>query len=458
MFLQLLLIMPITQELPTELLKRCSSQRALSAVEALCELGPRSGGTPSGHASAAWIARRLRGMNLSPTVLEDPPIWAYESKISTLRATATHEDGRTTNLELTSAIAFQHSSASEGSANLSVELPTTGAFLGPRVPRTTETGALSPAIILVDSGEATPRPRSLRPGGAKPSPTLSIGAHEGEWLRSAMASGAEVRLEWSTEASSYRASPRSVFAAIPARQGALPGFFLITAHAESVGGGEGLNGNASGVSVLLEVARAWGSAVRDGAVPGPAREVRFAIWGARGHSARAWMTRHQGAAGERLLGVLNLEQLARSSAGRRLHFEPDDHPSNKGMIEHIWEELSSARGRLGTPERWASNRNRGSADLGPFLRLGSGRSNAPPSLTLFAAGGSEPEVVDRSLGLGGTSWRHSDKIQIPHDPLLRGKLDGRAAPPEDSGALLEVAARTVLLILPSWLERLSQEE
>ncbi len=435
-------------------MSRCSRERALHAVEALSELGARSAGTPSGHASAAWVARRLRGLGLQPVVTEDPERWAYEGRVARLTVTAGPGTEGAESLILSRAAPFLFSPASSGSASLSTGLPSSGAYVGARVPRSKEAGAVPPSLILVDPGDDWPRERSLRAGASNKTPTLAIAQHEGEWIRRCLGEERELRLDWELHASARLARARTVIATLPARPGAPEGFFLITAHGDSFGGGHGVNGNASGVAVLLEVARAWSAAVREGAIPSPAREVRFAVWGSRAHSPRVWLSEHLKEQTEPLLGVLNLQNLALSSGGHRLHMEPDDHPANSALIQHACAQLNDAAGRSGLPERWVTSRSRGAGGLSPFLHSPSFAPGGIPAMTLFAAGSSEIEEVEGTLGQPGESWRDLGVVTIPHDPMLGTRGDADVSRIKDDGALLEAAARTVLAILPSWLESL----
>jgi hypothetical protein len=215
-----------------------------------------------------------------------------------------------------------------------------------------------------------------------------------------------------------------------------------------------MNSNASGVAVLLEIARAWSAAVREGATPPPAREVRFAVWGSQAHSPRAWLSSHLRRADAPLLGVLDLRRLALSDAGHRLHIEPDDHSPNDELIRHATRRLSAARGRAGIPERWVTNRGRGSSGLSAFIHAPALKGAGVPAISLFAAGSWKSEEVKRTLGKPGESWSERDLITIPHDPLIMSKGDEGPDRVKDRGALMEAASRAVLIILPSWLEGL----
>jgi hypothetical protein len=215
-----------------------------------------------------------------------------------------------------------------------------------------------------------------------------------------------------------------------------------------------MNSNASGVAVLLEVARAWSAAVREGSIQAPAREVRFAVWGSQAHSPRAWLSSHLKKGDAPLLGALDLRRLALSSAGHRLHMEPDDHSPNDELIRHASRRLSAANGRAGIPERWVTNRERGTSGVSIFLHAPALREAGVPAISLFAAGSWKNEEVKRTLGKSGESWSERDLITIPHDPLIMSKGDAGTDRLKDGGALMEAAAKSVLIILPSWLEGL----
>src|SRR6185312_6491481 len=85
------------------------------------------------------------------------------------------------------------------------------------------------------------------------------------------------------------------------------GYYLVSAHGDSDSGGPGADDNASGVAVVLELARLLSTARREGRIPPLPFAIRFVIWGEEYGSARALLAREGDTIG-RCLGVVNIDQ------------------------------------------------------------------------------------------------------------------------------------------------------
>ena len=81
-------------------------------------------------------------------------------------------------------------------------------------------------------------------------------------LGSAFSPWVQVHLQLRTHIEQRR--PLTVEAVLPARKGAPAGMLVLCAHGDGDAGGPGANDNASGVAVVLAIARAWTLAIEAG--------------------------------------------------------------------------------------------------------------------------------------------------------------------------------------------------
>lgn len=388
--------------------------RAAGRVRALCRLGPRMGGTPSGEAAAQFVAQAFADHGLEVRIETDPPRRVHWQTSWEVWARAGEGERRS----LRSAWPWGHSPSATGTLPLTLEDRAGGAWLAQEAPR----GEVRAGLVLVD-GEVTldgrwPVVQHLDPDEARPA-HVGISADDGRWLRERLARGERVEIDCALEAHSIEAPVQSVVARLPAADGAPDGHFLLCAHGDSDSGGPGANDNASGVAALLEVAAAWSEAVADGTVEAPPREVRFAVWGSEIHSSRAYRERCA-AAGERILGVLNFDQSGFGSGADRVFVEPDDVPGNAGLAQALLGVLSdhAPHGDGATPGRfpreWASVRSLGGTDSYVFGPTRSGASGVP-SMTVYSSAWGRPQEHARTSGMRGESWREREFVEVDYD-------------------------------------------
>src|SRR5690606_32390455 len=112
------------------------------------------------------------------------------------------------------------------------------------------------------------------------------------------------------------------------------------------------NDNGSGEAIVYEIARAWTAAIAAHALPAPAREVRFVIWGKEIHSTQHYLATVVETDGP-LLGVLNYDQAGFGAGAEQLNVEPDDLPANEAFVRVAASVLADHAGVPGFPERWA---------------------------------------------------------------------------------------------------------
>lgn len=385
-------------------------------VRELCKLGPRMGGTPSGHRAAEHVAQRFRALGLDTRVVEDPPQWCH-SEIA-WKVIAHRGDERR---ELKSAWPYGFSPSSRGRAMLADKSAPGIALLTERAPRRAAAASESPAVVLVTANTtldgAYPRISHLRQGPDNPCAVFGLNRADAEWLEAALKSSVRVEVEYELEARIEKSSPRTVVARLPGRDDAGPAWsaehLLFSAHGDSDAGGPGADDNASGVATLLGIARAYTRAIETKLVPGPRRELRFAVWGSEIHSTRHLLSR--GDSDGKVLAVINYDQAGFGSGADQFNIEPDDLPANVGLVHGVLGVLADHGGKSGFPARWATNKSLGGTDSYVFSDHERFREELRPALTLFTSAWDAPAEHPRTPGMPGESWRERDKVNVDYD-------------------------------------------
>jgi Zn-dependent M28 family amino/carboxypeptidase len=235
----------------------------------------------------------------------------------------------------------------------------------------------------------------IRPGIGIP--VLGISSALGsELTRSAQAGTVRVRIVVS--AVTRRARSVNVIADLPGRKG---GAVLLGAHLDSVASGPGLNDNASGSALVLEVAR---QARRLGVRR--VRGLRFAFWGAEelGLVGSSAYVRGLGATRRsQLRAVLNFDMVGSSNFARFV-YDGETGPPGSVRIEQLFRAYFSAH-RQAVDEIALG----GSSDHAPFAQAGL------PVGGLFTGADSlkSDELAQR---FGGTADR-------PYDPCYHQPCD-----------------------------------
>ncbi|HKX45082.1 MAG TPA: M28 family peptidase, partial [Planctomycetota bacterium] len=322
-----------------------------------------------------------------------------------------------------------------------------------RPPRRARAGV---AVALV-GGRATPDGRyaklsDLPAGDDNPFPVFGLGDVDRDLLAAELDAGRPVRLRFALDATNARAEVESVFARVPARAGAPPGYLLYCAHGDSDAGGPGANDNASGEAIVLEIAEAWAAALSAGAVEPPPRELRFALWGSEIHSSRAHLRRAEAEGAVPLLGVVNYDQSGFGAGQDRLYLEPDDLPANGDLIRCGVAVLGDFGGRPGFPERWATVRSLGGTDSYVFSSSSYFRDAGRPAITLYASAWGEPSVEPRTPTMPGESWRDRDVVEVDHDPWYHSSGDLPEHTTDREPWNLAWGARVGMLAGLRWLE------
>ncbi|MCB9916443.1 MAG: M28 family peptidase [Planctomycetes bacterium] len=426
--------------------------RAQRTVRELVALGPRMGGTDSGDAAAEFLRAAFAELGLATRVLDDSTRWCHQEAGWTVALEWTDAAGEAQRRALASAWPYGFSPTSSGRAPLGLEVVAGGAQLSTRNPRPKK----ELAVALVDGhstadGKYT-RVQHLRRGDQNTVPVFGLGSEDGAAARALLAAGTPVDVVWSLEATLREAAPKTVEARLLPRAGAEPGYFVVCAHGDSDSGGPGADDNASGVAVVLEMARAWCAAIAEDEAARPAREVRFVVWGSEIHSTNDYLARATD--GEvPLLGVVNFDQAGFGSGADQLNVEPDDLPANAGLVRAAASVLADFAGSAGFPARWATNKSLGGTDSYVFSSSTYFRDGARPAVTLFTSAWDKPEEHPRTADMPGESWSERDVVSVDYDAYYHSSGDTPANTTDTEPWNMGWCARVGLLVVDRWLGR-----
>jgi len=380
--------------------------------------GTRAAGTRGYEQSVAYVARQLRRVGYRPRL----QAFSFDLFRET-RAPRFERLGRgaETYRRRRDFVTMQYSGAGDVSAQVAPVEPDSGSsgcepsafagfprgavalvrrgtcFLAAKARNAKEAGA-SAVVIANDGAPGRTAPilgTLIRPGIGIP--VLGISSALGSDLTRTAQAGA-VRIRIVVSAVTRRARSVNVIADLPGRRA---GAVLLGAHLDSVASGPGLNDNASGAALVLEVAR---QARRLGVRR--VRGLRFAFWGAEelGLVGSSAYVRGLGARRRsQLRAVLNFDMVGSPNFARFV-YDGESGPPGSARIEQLFRAYFSAHGQA--IDEIAL---RGSSDHAPFAQAGL------PVGGLFT--GADSLKSDELAGrFGGTAGR-------PYDPCYHQPCD-----------------------------------
>lgn len=433
--------------------ERVDQKRARNAVRAFVALGARMGGTASGERSARLLEKIFAEIKLPTTRHVARKTWCHEETRWKLHVRIDEENPYS--IERAWPLGF--SPAGSGSHALALESDPQRALLISRY-RGTRRKATPPALVLDDGRTSfdgawpTCGPHPL--GRRAKAPGFAISKPEGTRLRAALAEGKQVSVDWELETTIKEARPVTVIATITARPASLPGHVLVCAHGDSDSGGPGANDNASGIAIVLEMARAWKAALEAGELTPPPIEVRFAVWGKEIHSTADYL---RSELGKDVVAVLNFDQAGFGSTGQRLHVEPDDLPGNTAFVRLCAQVLTDHAGQPGFPERFATNKSLGGTDSYVFSGNKRFRADALPAVTMFTSAWGSPDEQPRTAGMPGESWRDRDRVEMDYDVHYHSAGDTPENTTDKEPENMGWCARVGLISVLRWLDVLGGE-
>ena len=377
-------------------------RRMVDTVRRLVAFGPRQYGTPSNLEAAAWLASQFSQAGLEVAVREDPPRGWYQPSAWDVRAAAGGEGAA--GAVLKTAWPSTGAPSGKGEGPLSLETAQGAVCLTSANP-TPESTAGCAAVLVDGRASASGWPVVNRLRGAFAVPVFVVSPKETAPLREKIAAGGRVRIAFSLDAASGTGAARTVVATLPGRDRSK--YILFCAHGDSDSGGPGANDNASGVAIVLEIARTVAAAVKSGALPQPAWDLRFASWGGEISSTREYLA---GMTGDpsRLQAVFNYDQSGFGSSKDALYVEPDDVPANKEIITLVRAVMRDHAGASGFPSRAASVRTQGGTDSYVFQPRAQG-ATVYPSVTLYTSAWDRERALPVTEGFPPINWYADEK-------------------------------------------------
>ena len=393
----------LSKEIERELAWSISEPRMQATVRRLCGLGPRMGGTQSNTASASWLEEEFRRYGLEVEIREDPPINFHEVDEWAVSISGGEQ--------FVSAWPRNGSPTASGIGTLSTE-PGDGVVWITSEDLNAEASANCLAVLY--DGRPT---RSGWPGagglrGSWQVPVFGISSDESQMLRARLEEDQDLQISIKIVSRSGRASPKTVIATLPGRDRSR--FFLFCAHGDSDSGGPGADDNASGVAIILEIARTISSAIDAGIIERPAYDIRFAPWGSEISSTRDYV-RELLENGKMPEAVINYDQSGFGSWRDALYFEPDDVPENTEIIHLLRTVAMDHVDQPGFPVRFASIRSQGGTDSYVFQQRRIVGENIVPSVTVYNSAWNRLRTLEVTPGFPPVNWYEEEEGMVTVD-------------------------------------------
>jgi hypothetical protein len=381
-----------------------SETRMVETVRRLVGFGTRMYGTPSNHEAAAWLAGAFREAGLQVAVRQDIPRAWYQPVSWEVRATSGPAGGGT--LVLKTTWPSLGSPSVKGEGPLSLQAAPGGVCLSSVNP--TPEASVGCAAVLFDGGRASASgwPGVGRLRGTWTVPVFVISPRESTPLRERLASGEKIRVSFALEAKSGTDAAHTVVATLPGKDHSK--YVLFCAHGDSDSGGPGADDNASGVAIVLEIARTTAAAIRAGKIPQPAWDLRFASWGGEMSSTREYAAA-MAQDPSRLQAVFNYDQSGFGSSKDALYVEPDDVAANTALITLVRAVMKDHLGSPGFPQHAASIKGLGGTDSYVFQNTRTEGATIYPAVTLYTSAWDREREQPVTEGFPPLNWYPGEK-------------------------------------------------
>jgi len=223
-------------------------------------------------------------------------------------------------------------------------------------------------------------------------------------------------------------------------------YILFCAHGDADSGGPGANDNASGVAIVLEIARAAAAAVTSGAMPTPAWDLRFASWGGEISSTRQYLAAMEKEE-SKLQAVFNYDQSGFGASKDALYVEPDDIAANREIITIARDVMTAHLGTPGFPSHAASVKSQGGTDSYVFQPRQAG-ATIFPSITLYTSAWDREQAQPVTEGFPPINWYPNEKpgmVTVDGDPFYHSVGDTPANTTDTEPSNMGWCARVGLL-------------
>jgi hypothetical protein len=397
-----------------------SETRMVETVRRLVGFGTRMYGTPSNHESAAWLASQFREAGLAVTIRKDPARDWYMPMKWDVSVKPAEANG--TAVKLTTTWPGIGAPSATGEADLAIDAAPGAVCLTSKNP-TPDTTAGCVAVLFDGRPSASGWPGVSRLRGTWAIPVFSLSPRESAPLREKVAAGAKVRVSFALEARRGNDSADTVVATLPGKDRSR--YILFCAHGDSDSGGPGADDNASGVATVLEIARAAAAAVKAGAMPQPAWDLRFVPWGGEMSSTREYLAT-VATDPSRLQAVINFDQAGFGASKDALYVEPDDIPVNSSIITIVRSVMKDHIGAKGFPSHAASVKSQGGTDSYVFQNARAPGATLYPAVTIYTSAWDKEQTVPVTEGFPPLNWYPGEKpgmITVDGDPFYHSAGD-----------------------------------
>lgn len=397
-----------------------SEPRMVETVRRLVGFGQRMYGTPSNHEAAAWLADAFRQAGLEVTVRKDLARDWYQPVKWTVEVKPVEPGGQAVTLATTWPAIFSPAAAGEGDLSAAAA---SGAVCLTSTNPTPETTAGCAAVLFDGRPSPSGWPTIYRLRGAWTIPVFSLSPRESALFREKLTAGAKLRVSFALEARRGHDPADTVVATLPGKDRSR--YVLFCAHGDSDSGGPGADDNASGVATVLEIARAAAAAVKQGLMPQPAWDIRFAAWGGEMASTREYLAA-VATDPSHLEAVINFDQAGFGASKSALYVEPDDVPVNSGVIGIVRAVMKDHLGAQGFPTRAASVKSQGGTDSYVFQNTRVPGATLYPAVTLYTSAWAKEETVPVTPGMPPLNWYPGEKpgtITVDGDPFYHSAGD-----------------------------------
>jgi hypothetical protein len=416
-----------------------SQSRLLGQVRDLVGFGPRIGGTTSGEKAASYVARKFKEAGYRPSLIKDPLRLTFEYKSWTLSVERPRElrklirnewiGGFSPSVPETTAGLFyvkDVGDAKRGDVTGKAVL-TRSTFSEQEYLRLAGYGATCVLEIsphLADAYSEWAYINDLPSTKLNPIPLFNLSYRNGESLIRALADSENVVIRFSSKAVIDSTGPKTVVAML---EGESDKYYIVCAHGDSDSGGPGADDNASGVSTVLETARVLKKLVATHEIPKPKCSVKFIVWGAEIFSTENYVKLHSKEL-DKILGVLNLDEVGIGAARNCLYFESNDVKHNDSLMKVLDSLGGDYAGKKGFWSEATTNPSQGGTDSYVFFPRYLKSLKVPdvkiPSVTIYTAAWNELKPIPQTPGWRSKAWHGPvDTVYADYSPYYHSSLD-----------------------------------
>jgi hypothetical protein len=416
-----------------------SRTRLLSQVRALVSFGPRIGGTSSGDKAAAYVARTFKDAGYTPSLIKDPARLSFEYKRWTLavehpkdlRHLISNEwiGGFSPSVADTTSelVYFKDIGKATRGGTLGKAVLVSSSFTQKEYRRLAEHGATCVLEIspLLDDAYSNWAFISDLPASKKnPIPLYNLSYHDGESLIRALGDSEKVVIRFSAKTVIDSTRPKTVIATLDGESG---NYYIVCAHGDSDSGGPGADDNASGVSSVMEAARVLKRLVTTQRISRPKYSIKFIVWGSEIFSTENYVKLHAKEL-DKIMGVLNLDEVGIGASRNCLYFESNDVPQNDSLMKVLDCLAEDYAGKPGFWTEATTNSSQGGTDSYVFFPRHLRALKVPdvkiPSVTIYTAAWNELKAIPQTPGWKSKSWHGpADTVYVDYSPYYHSSLD-----------------------------------